>query len=121
MVKKLSICCLLLTCAFYVYGEDYSNFIDKVLAFIKETIRRAEEALYTRAQENSALAADLELIQRGAQAPALERYLPVLYGGSASPLEHISSETLVVLAEPRSLFDDCQRAFDEIRQNPPIL
>ena len=84
------------------------------LAFTKETIRRAEEALYTRAQENSALAADLELIQRGAQAPALERYLPVLYGGTASPLEHISSKTLVVLAEPRSLFDDCQRAFDEI-------
>ena len=33
VVKKLSVCCLLLLGAFYVYGEDYSNFIDKVLAF----------------------------------------------------------------------------------------
>ena len=38
----------------------------------------------------------------------------MLYGGTASPLEHISSETLVVLAEPRALFDDCQRAVDDI-------
>ncbi len=38
---------------------------------------RAEEALYTQYRK-SALAADLELIQRGAQAPALERYLPML-------------------------------------------
>ena len=33
VVKKLSICCLLLVGAFCVYCEDYSNFIDKVLAF----------------------------------------------------------------------------------------
>ena len=33
VVKKLSVCCLLLLGAFYVYGEDYSNFIDKALAF----------------------------------------------------------------------------------------
>lgn len=84
------------------------------LAFTSETIRNAERALYNRAQENSAVAADLELIQRGASAPALERYLPILYGKTASPLEHISPETLVVLAEPRSLFDDCQHAMDDI-------
>ncbi len=53
------------------------------LAFTKETIRRAERR-FTRAQENSALAADLEFIPRGF---ALERYLPVLYGGTASSLE----------------------------------
>ena len=84
------------------------------LAFTSETIRNAERALYNRAQENSTVAADLELIQRGASAPALERYLPILYGKTASPLEHISPETLVVLAEPRSLFDDCQHAMDDI-------
>ena len=57
-----------------------------------------------RAQENSAVAADLELIQRGASAPALERYSAHFVRKTASPLEHISPETLVVLAEPRSFF-----------------
>lgn len=84
------------------------------LALTAETIRNAEAALYNRAQENSAIAADLELIQRGASVSTLERYLPILYGTTANPLEHIAAETLVVLSEPRSLFDDCQRAMDEI-------
>ena len=37
-----------------------------------------------------------------------------LYGSSASPIEHVSRDALVVLAEPRALFDDCQRAYDEV-------
>ena len=81
-----------------------------------ETVARAEEALYARAQNDNALAADLELIGARAAQPALERYLPELYGGTATPIDHACANTLVVLAEPRALFDDCLRAADEVEQ-----
>ena len=84
------------------------------MALTEETIRRATRILYNAAQESKEVAADLELITQGAANPALERYLPELYGSTASPLEHISPDALVVLAEPRALFDDCARAFEEI-------
>ena len=84
------------------------------IAFTDRTVGNAERALYRAAQEDQKAAADLELIRARASDPSLDRYLPQLYGGSASPIEHLSSQTLVVLAEPRALFDDCQRATDEI-------
>ena len=86
------------------------------MALTDETVARAEEVLYARAQNDNALAADLELIGARAAQPALERYLPELYGGSATPIDHASANTLVVLAEPRALFDDCLRAADEVEQ-----
>ena len=86
------------------------------MALTDETVARAEEALYARAQNDNALAADLELIGARAAQPALERYLPALYGDTATPIDHASDRTLVVLAEPRALFDDCLRAADEIEQ-----
>ncbi len=84
------------------------------MALTDETVARATRVLYNAAQESTEIAADLELIAQRAANPALERYLAVLYGTTASPLEHVSSDTLVVLAEPRALFDDCARAFEEI-------
>lgn len=62
------------------------------MAFTDATVRRASRALYNRAQNDDRMAADLDLIERRAPQPALERYLPVLYGGSASPLEHMCEE-----------------------------
>ena len=85
------------------------------LALTDETIAHAERALFRAAQGSTEAAADLELIRRRAQAPALDRYLPELYGSTGSPIDHISSRALVVLAEPRALFDDCQRAYDDIK------
>ena len=84
------------------------------LALTDETVARAERALYRAAQDSAKTAADLELIRQRAAAPALERYLPQLYGSTASPLEHVGPDALVVLAEPRALFDDCMRATDEL-------
>ena len=84
------------------------------LALTDETVAKAERALFRRAQESTHVAADLELIQQRANAPQIDRYLPELYGGkTASPLEHISAKTLVVLSEPRGLFDDCAHAADD--------
>lgn len=84
------------------------------LALTDTTVAQAQRALYNAAQESSRVSADLERITQRAVDPTLERYLPQLYGSTASPLEHMSKDTLVVLAEPRALFDDCARTFDEL-------
>ncbi len=84
------------------------------IALTDKTITRARHALYNDAQEDSQIAADLELIEARSSAPHLDKYLPELYGGSASVFEHMSQETLVILSEPRALFDDCQRKEDEL-------
>lgn len=84
------------------------------MALTDETVARAERVLFDRASNNTAIAADLDLITQRAADPTLERYLRELYGATASPLEHMSSEALVILAEPRALFDDCCRAIDEL-------
>ncbi len=86
------------------------------MALTDETVARASAALYKRAQNDNALAADLELIEARSDQPSLERYLPALYGATATPIDHASDRTLVVLAEPRALFDDCMRASDEAEQ-----
>ena len=84
------------------------------LALTPKTIANANRALYNRAQASDKVAADLELITQGAADPSLDQYLPALYGKTSSPLDHMGPDTLVVLAEPRALFDDCARTFDEV-------
>ncbi|MBR1829159.1 MAG: transcription-repair coupling factor, partial [Atopobiaceae bacterium] len=84
------------------------------LALTDETVAHAERALFRAARDDTSVAADLELIRQRAAAPALDRYLEELYGSTATPIDHVSSQALVVLAEPRALFDDCQRAWEDI-------
>ena len=84
------------------------------LALTEKTIANASRALYQRADESKAVAADLELIRQGSSSPVLDQYLQELYGKTASPLDYVCKDALVVLAEPRALFDDCTRATDEI-------
>ena len=84
------------------------------LALTDRTVANASRALYNAAQDSTDIAADVELIQQRAADPTLERYLPQLYGKTSSPLEHMSKDMLVVLAEPRALFDDCMRSYEEV-------
>ncbi len=84
------------------------------LALTDETVAHAKRALFRAARDDTRVAADLELIEQRAADPSLDRYLEELYGSTASPIDHVSKNALVVLAEPRALFDDCQRAWDEI-------
>ena len=86
------------------------------LALTDETVARARMALWTMAQNDTKTAADLELIEAHSPEPSLERYLPALYGKTASPLEHVSHDALMCFAEPRALFDDCTRAADDLAQ-----
>lgn len=84
------------------------------LALSKRSIARAVEELTPRANNDSNLAARLELLQQGVPFGGMEAFLPYLYAQSDTPFAHMSPQTLVVLAEPRALFDDATRLYDEL-------
>ncbi len=86
------------------------------LALTDDAVERLRAALYRPAQDDSELAALLELAEARVVTPELERYLPIMYEHTVSPLAHIASDTLVVLSEPRSLFDDCARAYEDLER-----
>ncbi|MEY8437157.1 transcription-repair coupling factor [Atopobiaceae bacterium 24-176] len=83
-------------------------------ALTDKTVARAEKALYNRAKESSAVAADLEAITSRIPTARTGLYLAELYGSTGSPFDHVGPSTLVCLNEPRALFDDCLRATDDL-------
>ena len=84
------------------------------LALTDDAVHRLREALYLPAKEDSEIAALLEQVEARVVTPGLERFLPLMYERTASPLAHVSKDTLVVLSEPRALFDDCSHAYDDL-------
>ena len=86
------------------------------LALTDDAVARLSRALYQPAQADTELAALLELAQQRIATPELDRYLPLLYGETATPLAHLPKDALVILSEPRSLFDDCTRAYEDLEE-----
>ncbi|MDM8300414.1 transcription-repair coupling factor [Collinsella tanakaei] len=86
------------------------------LALTDDAVRRISAALYASAKNDTELAAMLEMIKARIVTPELDRFMPLMYEGTASPLAHISDDALVVLSEPRSLFDDCSRAYEDLER-----
>ena len=99
-------------------GDEESVEISPVreLALTDDAVKRTSEALYLPAQNDTELAALLELVQARVVTPELERFLPLMYGGTVSPLAHVHRDALVILSEPRSLFDDCARAYEDLER-----
>lgn len=99
-------------------GDEDSVEISPVreLALTDDAVKRISAALYLPAQDDTELAALLELVQARVVTPELERFLPLLYGETASPLAHVHQSALVILSEPRSLFDDCVRAYEDLER-----
>ena len=83
------------------------------LALTDDALHRLRTALYQPAQQDGELAALLELAEARVATPELDRFLPLLYERTVTPLEHLAKDALVVLSEPRSLFDDCSRAYED--------
>ena len=86
------------------------------LALTDDAVRRISAALYAPAKNDTELAAMLEMIKARIVTPELDRFMPLMYESTASPLAHISDDALVVLSEPRSLFDDCSRAYEDLER-----
>ena len=99
-------------------GDEESVEIYPVreLALTDDAVKRLSAALYLPAKDDTELAAMLELVQARVVTPELDRFLPLMYERTVSPLAHVHKDALVILSEPRSLFDDCSRAYDELEQ-----
>ncbi|KAF0208254.1 MAG: transcription-repair coupling [Actinobacteria bacterium] len=74
-------------------------------------IRRA---LDVKAREDDALAFDLERVDEGIYFNGVERFLPLIYKAAGAVLDYVPPSALVVVAEPRSLFDDAARYNDDV-------
>jgi transcription-repair coupling factor (superfamily II helicase) len=77
-------------------------------------VERCQRRMYQAAQEDDEVAQHMEFLAQGVVFPELDRYLPQLWAAPVGPLALACPQTLVVLAEPRSLFDDATRAYDEL-------
>ena len=73
-----------------------------------------ERVLGERARTDSELAHQLEMIRTGVYFNGIERYLPLLYKRVGMATEYLGADVLVVAAEPRSLFDDASRRYEEL-------
>lgn len=63
---------------------------------------------------NDTLARDLELIGEGIAFNGIEQYLPSFYRSSGSVADYLAPQTLIVLLEPRAIFDDLVRGREEL-------
>jgi transcription-repair coupling factor (superfamily II helicase) len=75
--------------------------------------QNARRALGQAARDDEELARDLELIDQGVAFNGIERYLPHFYRSVASVLDYVAPGALVIVAEPRAIFDDLVRARGE--------
>ncbi|MDM8246363.1 transcription-repair coupling factor [Collinsella tanakaei] len=96
--------------------QQVEIFPVRELALTDDAVRRISAALYAPAKNDTELAAMLEMIKARIVTPELDRFMPLMYESTASPLAHVSDDTLVVLSEPRSLFDDCTRAYEDLER-----
>ena len=84
--------------------QQVEVFPCRELALTDDAVHRMHVALYQASRDDTAIAALLELVDARVVTPELDRFLPIMYEGAASPLAHMSPDALVVLSEPmRSL------------------
>ncbi len=84
------------------------------LALSSRGISALEHALRDRALKGGEIAHHLELVREGIYFNGIERYMPLLYKRPGAPAEYADPSTLTVVIEPRSLFDDATRRYDEL-------
>jgi transcription-repair coupling factor (superfamily II helicase) len=77
----------------------------------------AARILSERARKDRDLAHQLSLLKDGIPFTGMERFMPLLYKQTGSLLDHVHPDTLLVVAEPRSLFDDTVRRSEELDES----
>jgi transcription-repair coupling factor (superfamily II helicase) len=78
------------------------------------SVAGARAALRDRAPHEPEIAHHLELMEQGIYFNGVERYLPHFYKQAGVLTDYLAADTLVVVAEPRSLFDDATRRAEEL-------
>lgn len=76
--------------------------------------QNARKALGEAARLDDDLARDLSLIEQGVTFNGIEQYLPYFYKARATVLDYVSPDSLIIVAEPRAVFDDLVRGRGEL-------
>ncbi|MDR1015222.1 MAG: transcription-repair coupling factor, partial [Coriobacteriales bacterium] len=98
--------------------ERVSIYPARELALDPRATARAKRLLLAQTGDAAAKhgpqwARHVEMIGQGQFFNEVERYLPYLYEGPTVPLAYLHEDAMVVLVEPRSLFDDSARFYEE--------
>ena len=72
--------------------DSIEIFPCRELALTDEAVHNMHVALYRASQDDSKLAALLEMVDARIVTPELDRFLPVMYGQTVSPLSHVSGK-----------------------------
>jgi transcription-repair coupling factor (superfamily II helicase) len=80
----------------------------------KRAASNARKQLGDKAIGDAVVGRDLELIEQGVYFPGVEEYLPVFYQSPETLTDYLHPSALIVVMEPRSLFDDAARYYDEV-------
>ncbi|MDO8915912.1 MAG: transcription-repair coupling factor [Coriobacteriia bacterium] len=97
-----------------IYPCREMRLSNSVTKDIVHSYRSAFRDIKEKALADPWLAHDLELLEQGAYFNGVEAYMPNIYKELGSVTDYISKETLVVVAEPRALFDDTVRHLEEV-------
>jgi transcription-repair coupling factor (superfamily II helicase) len=95
-------------------SEPVELFPARELVLSGRGTEAATKALRQRAAREPEVAHDLERMEHGVYFNGVERYLPLLYKRLGTVTEYLGADTLVVVAEPRSLFDETVRRREEL-------
>ena len=95
-------------------AETIEVYPCRELAIASRGAETAAKALRERALKDTKIAHQLELIDQGVYFNGIERFLPLFYKRVGGATDYLGADSLVVVAEPRSLFDDTVRRREEL-------
>lgn len=78
-------------------------------------LKRLKEALRAELASNRETIDKVAMLEEGVVFGDMDRFAPYLYKELGQPISHAAKGSLIVIAEPRSLFDDAAHRFDEIQ------
>jgi transcription-repair coupling factor (superfamily II helicase) len=99
--------------------DEVTVYPAREIALTEQTMRRAVRELRSPIGDatlslGSRLSQHSEMIGQGVFFNGIERYLPYLYPEPTTPMAWLPAQAAVVLVEPRSLFDDSTRYYEEL-------
>ena len=95
-------------------SEPVEVFPCREIAISARAVESVQRALRDEALADPFLAHKLELLEQGVYFNGVEKFLPLFYKKVGMPTDYLGSEVLIVVAEPRSLFDESVRRREEL-------
>ncbi|MGI6217304.1 MAG: transcription-repair coupling factor [Coriobacteriales bacterium] len=95
--------------------DEVSIYPSRDAIVSERDVFRAKNKLKSAGVLTYDIEAELESISTLGIHGSQSRYVPFLFESTSTPIEFLNDETLTVMIEPRSLFDDSMRYYDELK------